>query len=369
MPGIYIFKRKRNGQPEKVYTAKIRFGSEHGGATYLRSTGVTDRREAESIARRIAREIEDKDLPRRGQEILTIADMFSRWIDERGRELRSGKDIKWQIEMLLRLLGGAKIVRELGNREVSGFVQDAKAEKQGAVVINRCLGRLRATMNYAAIHWEEPVKVINWKAMMQREPKEREAYLTPDEARRLFEALPEHIALAFAFSLYTGVRLNELETLVWDRVDWDRGVAIVITKAQGMDPTTRNAWLSAKAIAILQMLNAKLPQQTAPRDVGSLEVFDLTNRRKHWEAARKAIAREDLHWHDIRAATATWSRQYAGKDLRLIGKALGHTGGTEVTARYARVVDGEVVDMLDQIPDITPQISQRILVSKLVSNQ
>jgi integrase len=365
MPGIYIFRRKRHGRPEKVYTAKIRFGAEHGGATYLRSTGVTDRREAEAIARRIARELEEKELPRRGQEIITVADMFSRWIDERGHELRSGKDIKWQIEMILRLLGGAKIVRELGNKEVSGFVQDAKAEKQGPVVINRCLSRLRATMNYAAIHWEEPVKVINWKAMMLREPKERDVYIKPEEARRLFEALPEHIALAFAFSLYTGVRLNELETLVWDRVDLARGVALVVTKAQGTHVVTRNVWLSVKAAAILHQIQRSLPTDSAAKT----PVFDLTNRRKHWEAARKAIGREDLHWHDIRAATATWSRQYAGKDLRLIGRALGHTGGTEVTARYARVVDSEVVDMLNQIPDITPQISKQDLVSKLVSTQ
>jgi hypothetical protein len=40
------------------------------------------------------------------------------------------------------------------------------------------------------------------------------------------------------------------------------------------------------------------------------------------------------------------------RDLSLIGKALGHSG-TQVTERYARVVDQEIVEMLNQLPDIT----------------
>jgi hypothetical protein len=45
------------------------------------------------IARQIAKEIEEKELPRRGQTILTVETMFSRWIIEHGKELRSSKDI------------------------------------------------------------------------------------------------------------------------------------------------------------------------------------------------------------------------------------------------------------------------------------
>jgi integrase len=351
MASIYVFKRKRGGKLDKIYSAQIRFGEKHDGASYLRSTGVTDRREAEAVARRIARELEEKELPRRGAEILTVDEMFSRWIDERGNELRSKKDIKWQIEKLLHFISGSREVRDLSNKDINGFVQDAKASGAGAVTINRCLETLRAVMNYAAMRWEEPVKVIAWKTFRQKEPRAREMYLSPDEARRLMELLPQHIALAMAFTLYTGVRLNELETLVWDRVDLNRDVAEVQTKGGG----TRLVWLSKKALNVL-----------AAR-MGSGRVFDLTNRRKHWEAARKVIGREDVHWHDLRAMTATWARQYAGKDLRLIGQALGHSG-TQVTERYARVVNREIIEMLDQLPDISAQSQDQIRLSNLLSN-
>lgn len=359
MPSISVFKRKRKGKADKIYSAQIRFGDKQGSASYLRSTGVTDRREAEAVARRIAREIEEKELPRRGQEVLIVETMFSRWIDEHGRLLRSGKDIKWQIEMLLRFLGGAKVVSEIGNKDIHNIVLDARAAGIGPVPINRCLSRLRATMNYAAEMWEEPIRVISWRKMMQEEAGTREVYLSPDEARRLTELLPDHIALAFAFTLYTGARLDELETLVWERVDIERSAATAITKGRGTRIKTRTIWLSRKALKILETIAAGPQRQSGA-------VFDLTNRRKHWEAARAAIGRREVTWHDLRGMTATWSRQFAGADMRLISATLGHSD-IKVTERYARVVDNEIVTMLDGLPDISPQQQERKQPSKQLS--
>lgn len=345
MPSFNIFRRKwkdKSGveRTAKEYSAEIRFS---GGARYLRSTGEADRRKAEAAARRIASEIEAHELPKRGKEALTLETMFARWIVEKGHELRSGKDIKWQIETVLKFIGGAREVSEIDNATVNGFVVDAKLSGAGAVTINRCLERIRATMNYAARRWGAIVRVIDWKEFREREPKARKVYLSPEEARRLMDLLPRHIALAFAFSLYTGCRLNEMITLTWDRIDLDRGVAMVITKAQGIEPEMRPLWLSRKAIRILKAVQS-----------GTLrggKVFDLRNRRKHWEAARLAIGRADIRWHDIRAMTASWARQYAKADNTLIAESLGHSD-VEVTRRYTRVVDQEVVAMLDQLPDI-----------------
>jgi integrase len=355
MPSIYVFKRKKAGKASKFYTAQIRIGNEKGRATYLRSTGATDRREAEAVARRLMREIiEDlkspQPEPEKEDDHLTLADMFSNWIMERGHELRSGKDIKWQVSLILELIGGNRKARDIGNKEVSAFVRDAKVRGYGPVPINRCLSRIRATMNYAALRWEEPIKVISWMKMMEDEVEARDVYLSPDEARSLMKLLPSHIALAFAFTLYTGCRLDELETLTWDRVDRNRSAAIVITKGRGTRERKRTVWLSQKAIAILIECAAQQGEDPAG------PVFDLTNRRKHWEKARAAIGRKDVTWHDLRGMTATWSRQYAKADIRLISATLGHSD-TKVTERYARVIDQEIVAMLDQLPDVSPQTS------------
>lgn len=350
MSSIYVFKRKKGGKASKFYTAQIRIGSKENRTTHLRSTGATDRREAEAVARRLMREIIEEierpaPSPPPEDNHLTLTDMFSNWIAERGHELRSGKDIKWQVSLLLELIGGSLKARDIGNKEVSGFVRDAKARGYGPVPINRCLSRLRATMNYAALRWEEPVKIVSWMKMMEDEVEVRDVYLSPDEARQLMRILPSHIALAFAFTLYTGCRLDELETLTWDRVDRNRSAAIVITKGRGVRERKRTVWLSRKAIAILA--------QCYPSDDPAGHVFDLTNRRKHWEKARGMIGRKEVTWHDLRGMTATWSRQYAKADIRLISASLGHSD-TKVTERYARVIDQEIVAMLDQLPDVSP---------------
>jgi integrase len=349
MPSFNVFRRKwkdKDGieRTAKEYSAEIRF---KGGARYLRSTGEADRRKAEAAARRIAAEIEANELPKRGKEVLTLERMFARWIVEKGHELRSGKDIKWQIETLMKYIGGAREVADIENETLNGFVVDAKLNGLGPVVINRCLERLRATMNYAGRRWGAIVRVIDWKEFREREPKARKVYLSPEEARRLMDLLPQHIALAFAFSLYTGCRLNEMKTLTWDRIDIDRGVALVITKAQGTEIEMRQLWLSAKAVRIL----LALPRSGSAFSSQPEDVFDLTNRRKHWEAARKVIGRADIRWHDIRAMTASWARKYAKADNTLIAETLGHSD-VETTRRYTRVVDQEVVAMLDQLPDI-----------------
>jgi integrase len=168
--------------------------------------------------------------------------------------------------------------------------------------------------------------------------------------RQLMDLLRSHIALAFAFSLYTGMRLDELETLIWGRIDFTRGAATVITKGRGKKLKTRTVWLSQKAIRILNTLTETRRDQPV--------IFDLTNRRKHWEKAREGIGRTDVTWHDLRGMTATWSRQYAGADMRLIQATLGHSDA-KVTERYARVIDREIVTMLDRLPDIAPQMGEQ----------
>lgn len=343
MPSIYVFKRKRKGKADKIYSAQIRFSGKTA-ANFLRSTGKTNEREALAEARRITDEIARKELPNRGREIMTLDLMFGKWFDEYGYKLRSQKDIAWQVKRILAGIGSETLIEEISNKTVHRFAISENEGGASPVVINRCLTLLRAVMRYAGRKWEEPVKMIDWGAHFQAEPKEREIYLSPDEARRLMEILPPHIALAFAWPVYTGCRLNETETLVWERVDLTRRLAIVETKADGEEIVRRNAWLSEKAIRILMAIGP-----------GTGTVFDLTNRRKHWERARAQIGRPDVHWHDLRAMTATWSRQFAGKDLKLIGRALGHADES-TTARYAHVVDTEVVEMLDQLPDIgTPK--------------
>lgn len=345
MPSIYVSRRRRKSKDgktrlDKFYTVRVRFGRKPD-AEFLRSTGKTTEREAVIEGRRIARKIEEHELPRLGKQVMTLDLMLGRWFDEKGYKLKSQKDIPWQVKRLMDGIGAARPVEDISNKDIHSFVQDALEGGASAVTINRCLTLIRSVMRYAAVKWEEPVKTIDWGAHIMAEPKERQIYISPEDAGLLMSRLPRHIALVYAWSLYTGCRLNETATLDWANVDHIRRVAFV--EGKGLDGDLRPIWLSTNALGILHAVAADSGKRTGI-------VFDTTNRRKYWEAAREAIGRADLRWHDLRAMTATWARQQK-HDLKLIGRALGHSN-TSTTDRYAHVVDTEVIEMFETLPSI-----------------
>ncbi len=360
MVSISVFKRKYNlangAQKElKNFYAQIRF--DEPDATYIRSTGSAIKRKALEIAQRFAREIEESELPLRGKPIFTLEGMFSQWITEYGKDLRSGKDLKWQVALLLKIMGGETPINSIGNKSVHDFVLKAKEMGKSEVVINRCLERLRATLGYAARKWEAPINNrIDWKDHRGEEPDEKVMYISPAEARRFVDVLPPHISLAFAFSYYTGCRLDELATLTWDRVSIDERVALVVTKGRGKKVKYRQLRLSNNALNVLRVVGAMpkppLKNRARRREPDTNTVFFLENRRKHWERARRIVGRPDVVWHGIRHSFGTETSRRAKASDKLIGKMLGHAPGSSATQRYIHAMADDVYEALSLLPDI-----------------
>ncbi len=88
---------------------------------------------------------------------------------------------------------------------------------------NRYLALIRAILNKAADEWLWLEKAP--KVSLYREPKRRIRWLTPHEANRLIEALPEYMADMVVFSLATGLRQSNVLRLQWSQLDLSRNVA------------------------------------------------------------------------------------------------------------------------------------------------
>ena len=177
---------------------------------------------------------------------------------------------------------------------------------------------------------------IKWRVHIRKEPSERIRYLQPDQARRLLAELPPHIQEMAAFSLVTGCRLNETETLEVDRIDMARQTAQVWAKGGRF----REVPLSGEAVRILRR---------RPLVRGKL-VFDATNRRKLWQAALLRAEITDFRWHDLRHTYATWLGE-AGASLLTIKSNMGHKK-IETTLRYAHVVEGRGAKDVEKLPSI-----------------
>jgi integrase len=143
---------------------------------------------------------------------------------------------------------------------------------------------LRAILRKCVNEWEWLDRAP--AVRMLKEPTRRIRFLTREEATRLLDALPTHLANLAAFSLATGLRRSNVTGLQWTQLDLARRLAWI-------HPDQAKA---RKAIAV--PLNAEA--------VSSVRDY-VQNRR-----LRKALERagiQDFRWHDLRHTSASWHVQ------------------------------------------------------------
>lgn len=320
---------KRAGSP--FYYSEIVYR----GNRSVRSTKTSSRREAEAFDREHKKQIVAKaGKPKRPS--LTVDEACGRYWIEKGQKLGWAEHVERHLKWIVASIGESCAVTLVGNVEVGTLVSDRRTAGAGAAGINRTLAVLRQVLGRARKSWGLEVQHIDWKEHFQKEPKGRVRWLTPAEATKLLEALPEHVRLAVEWSLYTGTRKSETYGLRWSDVDLERGQVTVNGKTG-----KRIVWLSAEARAVLSKCHRRGPF-----------VFDRTNQRKHFEAGLAAAGLQEFRWHDLRHCHASWLRM-AGAPIEVVQRSLGHAS-IAMTMRYAHVDDQEVKNALRKLPSLAP---------------
>ena len=166
----------------------------------------------------------------------------------------------------------------------------------------------------------------------------RERFLTPEEWRRLGQAMREaeaygavqaRVIAALRLLMLTGCRRQEIVTLQWD--DVDRTARELRLRKTKTGP--RMVPLTPPAERVLDSID---------RVEGNPWVFPARKRgacishlQYHWNRIRDRAGLEDVRIHDLRHSYA--SRALAlGESLTMIGRLLGHTK-VATTARYAHL--------------------------------
>lgn len=183
--------------------------------------------------------------------------------------------------------------------------------------INRRLALLRRILNLAYRRWGWLQQPLADKIEMLSGEEPRHVYLTPAEALRLRRATKHPVARAWiSLLLYTGLRAGELESLSADQVR----DSVIYLDARTKTGRPRAVPVMYPATRYLKHLPMTLRYQGL---------------RMHFQAAREAIGRPDLHLHDLRHTNAAWLAQ-AGAETRDLQVWLGHTNPA-TTARYAHL--------------------------------
>ncbi len=135
-----------------------------------------------------------------------------------------------------------------------------------------------------------------------------------------------------AFTVFTGLRKNNILTFKWPQVDMAGGWVTVTVKGDKRHAVR----LAAPAKALIGTLSRDRPL-----------VFDTLNFRKLSETVVLDAELDDFRFHDLRHTFASWARQ-AGSDIAAICEALGHSDIT-VTMKYAHIKPDEDITAFDRV--------------------
>jgi integrase len=320
----------------------------YAGEPYRGSTKKRDKRDAQTHERRVRKEVIDG--ARRNMAGHSVADIFAKYYAAHGKKLKWAPTLEKHMDGLEAYFGATKRFADITTKDVASCLDDYAAtterkNRDGTVrpgtpsdsTVNRRLAVFRQIYMVVRDTWELPVGHVNFKKLARKEPKERVRHIEVMQAKILLDRLDDdfEIMLMAAWSLATGCRLNETETLRWTLVNYETMQAEVNTKGGG----TRFVDLSPDAVAILAMCNRN-----------RVYVFDATNRRKIWEAAVLAAGLDNFRWHDMRHCFATWLGNKVG-DIAIVMKALGHTK-IETTMKYRHVIRADVKAGVAQLPTL-----------------
>lgn len=236
--------------------------------------------------------------------------------------------------------------------------------------VNRDLNTLRsalahwakATGNANPLHGIKPLKVADDEVIR---------YLTPDEEKRLRQALAErdriaaeerrsanewrrqrgrdlmpeiagycdHMTPMVLLSINLGWRQGEMFAATWEQVDLERRtITVLASHAKGN--STRTIPLNDEAITVLMAIKPEKASGLLFKSPVTGERFD--NIKKAWAEITKKADLEDVRWHDLRHHFAS-TLVMKGVSLYVVQKLLGHAT-PKMTMRYAKIAPDALAD-------------------------
>lgn len=279
-----LYKRK------KIYWINIR----HNGQRIQQSTGTSDKIAATEFHDKFKADLwKQTKLGEKPQKMWM--DAVVRWLNESvdKKSLDSDKcHLRW-----LHAYFANKKLNEINREQIEEIVSIKAETDVSNASINRMLALIRAILNRAVNHWE-------WldsapKIRLRKEADHRIRWLTHQEAKRLIDELPPHLADMAIFTLATGLRQSNVKNLKWENIDLEN----------------KHAWVNADeakgAKAISVPLNADAMHILKKRfGIHRNYVFTYQNHpvvnvsTKAWKHALGRAGIKNFRWHDLRH---TWA--------------------------------------------------------------
>lgn len=277
-----------------------------------RSAGTADKKKAEAFERKLRQQIED-DMhhdrmglsPNR-----TYGDALLKWLESGAPEsMRSHARITRLHMEYVRLIDSVKAAHNMASVML--------AEGLKVQTINRRLAVVRRVLNLAYEQWEWLREPLGKRIKLYSEKgTERQVYLSKAEVTNLVTHMSGEAAIFTLLAAYTGLRRSEIWRL--QPSDWSPA-GLHVRKSKGGKPRT---------VPLIQEL----------RFITSMLPFTITDweLRSQFEAARDAIQRPGLRFHDLRHTFASWLVADPSVPITAVRDILGHSH-LGVTSKYSHV--------------------------------
>jgi integrase len=178
-------------------------------------------------------------------------------------------------------------------------------------------------------------------------------FLGIDEIR-LLAAVPKStpydndVRRAFLFSCYTGLRVSDLETLTWEKIETS-SMQIIKSQKKTKHPVYMPMAKQAQRL-IIDGKEHKPDDKVFPLLTQHIRRLSYSHLNK-W--AQAAGVKKHIGWHTARRTFATMALEN-GTDPVTVAKLLGHSDLDQVM-RYAKVTDKRRREAVDGLPSINPE--------------
>lgn len=342
---------KRKGSPY------FHFDFVRAGRRFYGSTGVTTKRDAEAYERKIRADAALGRLDERAD--MTLDAAAERWWQERGQFLKSAPDVDRRLAVMVKLVGGGKMLSAID----SGVIAEAVQKRRGtatrrkrlpssATVNHDVVRALRPVLRRAARTWKIPgLPAIDWGELLLAEPKPQAREFTAAEMARFMAALPEHWRDFAAFMAGYGPRLGEMFFRPSD-VDVAGQRVTLRSRKAGDD----------HVIPLLPDDAAMLASRVSRAEAAGLDTVWFRARGRHLIALTYGQAQWALHKalgdaglkaskgariHDLRHHAGTAIMRATG-NLQVARRLLGHAS-IQSTVRYAHATEGDLRSGLESV--------------------
>ena len=308
-----------------------------GGNRVRRSTGTTDRKEAEALEHKWNLEVyQGKNWGTEPER--TFEELMLEYLRETQPKKRAAERDIYSAKQLRKVFSGM-VLQEINAEAISEYKRKRTKDGIADTTIGKELRLLSAAFNYARKEWGWEIP----NPVQGRCPKEgpgRIRWITRKEANKLIAAARSSrapwLADLIELGLNSGMRIGEMLGLEWNRVDLGQRLIYLDPKHQ-KNKSSGSVPINDSAKDVL-MSRFRFVQKHCP---GTEWVFcdwrgnQIQSVKKSFKTACEHAGIKDFRLHDLRHTCAAWLVQ-AGVPIRTVSEVLRHKD-IKTTMRYAHL--------------------------------